>query len=439
MTTARGGLRVGLAHAAYQALLLVVSLAVGVVWVVRRALSGGLDADARAWALGRFGLGAAARPAVAASRPLWVHAVSVGEVAACAVLVDALSERGPVVVSTSTPTGLAAARKRFGAERVFVAPIDLGVVVARALRRVDPTALLLVELEVWPTWLRLADRRGVPCAVVNGRVTERSARRYARLAWWVPEFDRLSLVAAQDDAIAARFVALGVPPERVHVVGNLKHEGTRAPDSTAVARLAADLGAADGGQVFVAGSTRTGEDEPLVDLWRRAVEHAPTLALVLVPRHPPRVPDVVALVRAAGHDVTLRSELSAERPWDRRTVLVVDTIGELGALYALADVAFVGGTLVEIGGHNVLEPAAAGAPQVVGPHVANCRHEVELLADQGLLAIVEGAADGASRVVEMLGDDAREARRKQAAAFVAGLAGATEAHLRVLAPLLAER
>ncbi len=440
MTVRHGALRTFVAHACYQALLVVLTPVATLIFVAKNTVRGTLDADLMAWAFGRLSLGAAAFPARAGRRPVWVHAVSVGEVRACAALVEALSKDGDVVVSTATPTGLATARELFG-ERAFVAPLDLGWCVGRIFRRLDPRALLLVELEVWPTLLRHANRREVPALVVSGRITANSARRYDSLSWWLPTFERVDLIAAQDETIAERFVAVGVPAERVHVAGNLKHEGTRAADPATVASLSAELGLDRAAEpVLVIGSTHEGEDELALSIWEGVRAACGPVRLVLVPRHPPRVPAVAAMIASRGQAVTLRTAVRHADDWAPGAVLLVDTVGELAAFFALCDVVFLGGSLVPVGGHNVLEPAIARRPQVVGPHLDSCRSEALRLQAAGALWIVADVAEAITRMTRLIEDDAlRRAAGERGAEVVASLSGATAEHVRLLAPWLSGR
>jgi len=426
VSTARSRARVTVAHLAYDGLALLACLLLLVPWLVSAAR----DVRQRRLLGGRFGR---LPPGAPAGRPVWVHAVSVGEVKASRPLVRELQRRNPalpVVISTSTPTGLETALGAFPGLYVFHAPLDLAPVVRSVLRRLRPRLLVLMELEAWPALLAVADAEGVPRAVVNGRITEKSFRGYQRLSWWVPEFDRLDLVAAQDETYAERFASLGVPRARIHVTGNLKHEpvdgASRGPD----AALAAELGLDDGRPVFVAGSTHAGEDEAALEAWR-AAGGAAAAHFVLVPRHVTRVPDIRRMLERASASVALRSQSRPGRP--AADVLLVDRMGELEALFALATVVFLGGSLVPVGGHNVLEPAAAARPVLVGPHLESCRAEAELLRRAGGLRVVADAGELGVALAELLADPAaRGAMGAAARAAVAGLRGAAQADVALL-------
>ncbi len=426
MSTARSALRVVLSHAAYDLLLALACLLALPPWLVRAAR------DRRQWRLLRERLGRLPAGAPGGA-PVWVHAVSVGEVKASRALVSELRRRDaalPVVLSTSTPAGFETARRAFPDLYVFHAPIDLAPVVRRVVRRLRPRLLLLMELEAWPAFLRVADEEGVPQAIVNGRVTESSFRGYRRWRWWLPEFDRLDLVAAQDATCAERIAQLGVPRERVHVTGNLKHDLLAEPQAGAAAALAAALGLDDGRPVFVAGSTHSGEDEAALAAWR-AAGGAQAGHFVLVPRHPQRVREIQRVLRREGAPCELRSQAGASRARD--AVLLVDTMGELETFFALAAVVFLGGSLAAVGGHNVLEPAAAGRPVLVGPHLETCRSEAELLRAAGGLRIVADAGELGAALSELLADPARRTAMGEAARrAVAGLRGAARADVDLL-------
>jgi len=357
----------------------------------------------RSWRDRRHALGAGERfgwlpEGAPAGAPVWIHAVSVGEVKAARPLVRALRAHDadvPIVLSTLTPAGYETARRAFPDLYVFHAPLDLGPVVRRVMRRLAPRLLVLIELEVWPTLMRVADEQGVPMAIVNGRITESSWRGYRRWRWWLPEFDRLDLVAAQDETYKQRLVGLGVHADRVHVTGNLKHELSAPPAEDDVRGLGQALGLAAERAVFLAGSTHAGEEELALDAWQAAGGGAAS-DFVLVPRHVNRVPEVMRLLDARGVPYELRSQASEAR--DPGTVLLVDTMGELETLFGLASVVFLGGSLTPVGGHNLLEPAATGCALVVGPHLDTCRVEADLLAGAGGLLIVEDGA-GLSRAL----------------------------------------
>jgi 3-deoxy-D-manno-octulosonic-acid transferase len=306
---------------------------------------------------------------------IWLHAVSVGEVLAVSRLVGDLERILPghrVVISTTTRTGQALARDRFGAERVFYCPLDVPWAVRAYLKALRPSLLVLAETEFWPNLLQGCFRRGIPVAVVNARISDRSWPRYQMLRrLWRPILGRLSRVLAQSETDAERLRALGCRAEAVSVAGNLKFD-VRVAREAEVTRLLRPAAV----RFLVAGSTLEGEEAALVEVWPRLLEGEPDLAMVVAPRHPERFAAVAALLDGAVARWVRRSDWkqrSPENPLRPGEILLLDTIGELASVYALASVAFVGGSLVPAGGHNPLEPAQFGVPIVMGPHYANFR------------------------------------------------------------------
>lgn len=308
---------------------------------------------------------------------LWLHAVSVGEVGVAATLVAALPEALPLVVTTITPTGQQRARSSLGGRAtVTYFPFELGFAIRRFFRRLRPAALVLVEGDLWPMVLRAAQHRRLPVTVVNGRVSDRSFRRMERLRKVLgPLFRGVQRFGVQTAEDRRRLVQLGVAEERVTVTGNLKYE---TPEPPALPELEALVrGLAGKRQVLLAGSTMAGEEEQVLD----AFQHlgAERALLVLAPRHPERWDEVFRLLGQRGVQAARRSTLGDETGSDIAidiegpAVLLLDSLGELAALYRIADAAFIGGTLVPTGGHNPLEPARFGIATAVGPSMENFR------------------------------------------------------------------
>ena len=315
------------------------------------------------------------------AQTIWIHAVSVGEVLAVARIVDELKMRLPgwrTVVSTTTDTGQKLAQQRFGENNVFYVPLDLAFAVHAYLKALRPRLLVLAESEFWPNLLHEAHRGGTSVAVVNARVSDRSLPRYLRFRSLLRRVMRnVDLYLAQSEEDARRLVEIGAPPERVQVGGNLKFEVKPPVASEAVHTFSATLQRDGAGPVLVVGSTLAGEDELLLDCFRCVVEQYPNAVMVLAPRHPERFDAVAALLAASGLRWQRRSK------WDRQQslngcVFLLDSIGELASLYEVADLAFVGGSLVPKGGHNVLEAAQFGVPILVGPHTENFRDMVRI-------------------------------------------------------------
>ena len=353
----------------------------------------------------RFGFGA---PDPRARAPIWIHAVSVGEVLAARALVGPLKERFPgrrIYVSTTTATGNAVARRSVGAaDGLLFAPFDWPGPVRRALRAVDPALLVLVETEIWPNLIHEARRRGTRVALVNGRISPRSFPRYRRIrAFLKPVLAEVDVFLMQGEAHARRVRAMGAPPEKVKVTGNLKFDslGEVLPPES-LARL---IGG--GGPLWVAGSTAAGEEEMVLRALRAVRRSVPGVRLLLAPRHPERFGEVAKIVEAAGLRGARRTTLS--RPWSDEDVLVLDTLGELAQVYSLASIVFVGGSLVPAGGHNVLEAAVAGKAVIVGPHMENFQEVADEFLAEGALVQVASADELADQVAALLADEPRRA------------------------------
>lgn len=343
---------------------------------------------------------------------VWLHAASVGEIRAASRLVDRLEAREMAVsTSTATLTGREAMRRWRPDLPCQLAPLDHPWCVAAALERVAPRALVMVEAELWPCWIAAARRRGVPVLLVSARVSDRSFARYRRLERVVaPTLARLAALGARTDSDAERFLALGAPPERVSVTGDLKLDVEEKPLDLAP-ELERVLGRAP---LLVAGSTHAGEEAAALDALE-ALERAGRPALLaLAPRHPERVDEVLRLLRRRRRAWRRRTRLG-EAPLDAGEVLVLDSIGDLAPLYARAALAFVGGTLAPLGGHNVLEPASVGCPVIVGPHTASVRQAVGMLEACGAARRVSAGTELAGAMEAWL--------REPGAAAAAGAAG----------------
>ena len=345
---------------------------------------------------------------------IWLHAVSVGEVLAVSRLVEEIGGAFPgyrLLISTTTRTGQALARERFGAERVFYCPLDVPWAVRGYLRALRPALLVLAETEFWPNLLNGCFRRGIPVAVVNARISDRSWPRYRMLRrLWRPMLGRLCKVLAQSELDAQRLRTLGCGEDRVTISGNLKFD-VRVPKEAEAVRVLKSLGA--GLRLVVAGSTLEDEESALLEAWPKMLAANEKLVMVLAPRHPERFGAVAALLAGSGVEWVRRSEwrgrgeggIAALRPGQ---VVLLDTIGELASVYSLAAVAFVGGSIAEAGGHNPLEPAQFGVPIVMGRHYANFRAITEDLRAHNAVRIA-GREELAGVLVQLLthSDEAR--------------------------------
>jgi 3-deoxy-D-manno-octulosonic-acid transferase len=372
---------------------------------------------------------------------LWVHGVSVGEVQASAALIQELRRLFPdlpVVLTTVTPTGAQRARALFGdsVQHCYL-PYDLPGAVRRFLDRTQPRVAIILETEIWPTLYHALGTRGIPLVMASARVSTRSVDRYRRMAsLFRGTLSQGILIGAQTAADAERFRAIGAPPDRVRVTGNVKFD-MEIPAASVEAGRAFRARCAATRPVWIAGSTHEGEEEAALAAHSRLRERHPDALLMLVPRHPQRFDAVRALLRRRGVQFAQRS--SGEEPAPHHGVFMVDTLGELQMFYAASDVAFVAGSLVPIGGHSLLEPAVLGLPMLSGPHNHNAQDVADLLEQCGALRVVRSAEELAQRIGEWFDDPARASadgeRGRQA---VAQSRGAVNRLVAMVAPLLSQ-
>ena len=356
---------------------------------------------------------------------VWVHAVSVGEVQAALILIEALRSREPalqIALTCATPTGRARASALLPQVAVGYAPYDLPGSVRRFLRRSRPRLLIVLETELWPNVLFEAWRAGVPTVIASARVSERSTRIYQRFPGLLRDTLGANVwVGAQSSADAQRFAVLGVPAERLGVAGNIKFDRTVPADLQQRGAALRERYAQDR-PVWVAGSTHPGEEQQLLEAHRLLLRQRPDALLILAPRHPQRFEAVAQTVASSGLSCARRSQRS---PVAGAAVLLLDTLGELMDFYAAADVAFVGGSLVPIGGHNLLEPAAIGVPVLSGPHQFNSPQIARALIEQHGLIIVNGATELEQALARLLNDPrARSAQGAAACAVIDANRGA---------------
>jgi 3-deoxy-D-manno-octulosonic-acid transferase len=376
---------------------------------------------------------------------IWVHAVSVGEVLAARPLVDELRGRYPgfrIFASTTTVAGQQLAKRQLAAaDGIFYFPIDFGWVVRRVFDRVRPRLLVLMEGEIWPHVLREARRRGVRTAIVNGRVSARSFPRYRLLA---PAMRRVlgdvDAICMQSEEGARRMTLMGADPARVRVTGSLKFDAVKLPPPSAHGRprdrVLRFFAVAPTRPVIVAGSTMRGEERPVLQAFRRIKSSQPAALLILAPRHTDRFTEVMHISRGEGFATARRTELAIDAD-PRADVVVLDTIGELALVYQLATVAFVGGSLVPTGGHNILEPAVYGRPVVFGPSMSNFAEIAELFLTHGAAVQVRSERELEETLISLMGDSVRRAGLGAAArALVDATRGATDRTLEVVTGLL---
>ncbi|QXI06769.1 lipid IV(A) 3-deoxy-D-manno-octulosonic acid transferase [Pseudomonas tensinigenes] len=346
---------------------------------------------------------------------IWVHAVSVGESIAAAPMIRALLQRYPqlpITVTCMTPTGSERIQALFANEpriQHCYLPYDLPCAAARFLDRVQPKLAVIMETELWPNHIHQCAKRGIPVALANGRLSERSARGYGRFSkLTAPMLAEMSLFAVQTEAEAQRFRDLGARPETVEVTGSIKFDLTIDPQLLQRATELRGQWQAQERPVWIAASTHEGEDEVILDAHRRLLANHPDALLILVPRHPERFNSVFELCQREGFTTVRRS--TGANVDAQTSVLLGDTMGELLFLYALADSAFVGGSLVPNGGHNLLEPAALAKPVICGPHLFNFLDIAAQLREAGALAEVDDA-EGLAVEVQRLFELPRDAQR----------------------------
>jgi 3-deoxy-D-manno-octulosonic-acid transferase len=373
---------------------------------------------------------------------LWFHAVSVGEVNLLEPLLKKIKTRHPdweCVVSTTTKTGMALAKKKYQNLSVFYCPLDFTWAVAAAMRRIRPDVLVLAELELWPNLIRAAKRRGAKVAVINGRLSEKSFKGYRRIRFLFGRLLRkIDILAVQDETYAGRFAALGAEKAKIDVTGSMKYDGAETnrqnPKTRRLCQLAG-IGADD--IVFLAGSTQDPEEEAVIEIFKNLAEEFPKLKLIIVPRHPERFADVAYLLDQSGVAWKRRTELRENSPNQKPRVLLVNCVGELGAWWGAAKIAFVGGSFGNRGGQNMIEPAAYGAAVSFGPNTWNFRDIVATMLDHQAAVVVKDRAELESFLRRCLTDPAYVSELGlQAQSLVQAQLGATDRTLNLLAHLL---
>jgi 3-deoxy-D-manno-octulosonic-acid transferase len=421
-------------YLAYSALLVLWLLISSPYWLIQMTRHGKYRAGLRE----RLG-GVPDRLRTASPQPtIWVHAVSVGEVLAVSGLISELQTRHPrhrVVVSTTTDTGQKLARKRFGDDNVFYFPLDLPFAVRRYLSVLKPQLIIVAETEFWPNFFRIAKPSGARIAVVNARISDRSFPGYLRISGWIRRvLANVDLFLTQTEQDRARLLAIGAPPDHVFVTGNLKFDVDPPPAPPVVAGLRRVFQQTGAGPILVCGSTVEGEESLLMQAFQNILASHPKTVMLLAPRHPERFPEVAKLLESLGTRFWRRSLWNGEPI--SGGVMLVDTIGELAALYALGDIAFVGGSLVPRGGHNIIEPAQYGVAIVVGNHTENFRDIVGLFQSQNAVRIV-GPAELPLVFLELISDPTeRKNLGQRALETLHSQRGATHRTLQALERLL---
>ena len=369
---------------------------------------------------------------------IWIHAVSVGEVLAISGVVAQLRQQLTdyrILVSTATATGQKLARSRFGTENVFYFPLDFGFAIRPYIEALRPELVILAETEFWPNFLRLAKRSGASVAVVNARISDRSLPGYRRFHSLLSRvLTNVDLFLAQTEEDKRRLIEIGSHPLRTQVNGNLKFDVAPPPALPVVESLRRNFAESDAGPILVCGSTLETEEALLLSAFRNILASHPKAVMILAPRHPERFPDVVQLLESVGMRYWKRSLWSGEPIVGG--VLLLDTIGELASLYQVGDIAFVGGSLVQRGGHNIIEPAWYGVPVLIGNHYENFRDIVSLFQQHDAVRVV-GPAEVPLVFMELISDkNERIAMGRRGTEALSSQRGATERTVAALLQLL---
>jgi 3-deoxy-D-manno-octulosonic-acid transferase len=375
---------------------------------------------------------------------IWLHAVSVGEAIAARPLLKALRSRyegHAIIISSTTETGKTMASGFPEQDLCIYFPFDFLPAVRHVLDDVTPHLIIIMETEIWPNFTREAARRGIPLLMANGRISDRSFKRYLRFRWFFSHALQLfSTLCMQSEEVRGRIIAIGAEPESVVVTGNLKydipfHRITKAEKAALRKRFSIP------GELIVitAGSTHPGEEELILNAYRELLVCCEHLLLILAPRHPERKSEIAALMERTGTEFRYRTDLdtSTTAPFHLGEVLLLDTVGELMTMYALADLALVGGSLMPIGGHNLLEPASVGVPSIFGPHMSNFREITALVLKYDAGIQIATPLDLAETLHNLIDDDAHRDRLGQnGLRIIRENGGATERHLEYIAPYL---
>ncbi|HEX6824300.1 MAG TPA: 3-deoxy-D-manno-octulosonic acid transferase [Candidatus Sulfotelmatobacter sp.] len=386
----------------------------------------------------RIGKVPKALTAISGERLIWIHAVSVGEVLAVAGLIAQVRQAFPqhrIVVSSTTDTGHALAQKRFGAENAFYFPLDFAFAIRPYLRALRPEVVVLAETEFWPNFIRLAHTSGARIAVVNARISDRSWPNYRRFTWALQKILRhVDLFLAQTQQDSDRLQSIGADPTRIRVTGNLKFDVSLPSPPPILEPLRQALNAEGAGPVLVCGSTVEDEERLLLKAFENILVKHSKAVMILAPRHPERFRTVAGIIQQMGIPFHLRLRWSREPL--AGSVFLLDTIGELAALYGLADLAFVGGSLVPRGGHNIIEPAQHGVAVVTGNHTENFRDIVSLFQGRDAVRIV-GMAELPLVLMQLIENDVeRAALGRRAKQTIQSQMGATARTLQALSALL---
>ncbi len=390
------------------------------------------------------------------SPAIWFHAVSVGEVLALQKLVSEFATLHPdveIVITTTTPTGLSVAREKYPDALTCFFPFDFSWAVKNAIDRIQPSAIVLVELELWPNFIRAASDLSIPLALINGRISEKSFRGYSRIRWLMKSLlPRFNALAVQNETYANRLKYLGTPAEKITVTGSVKYDHVATDrDNPRTQELQTSFGFGEENRIVIAGSTQAPEEQYILDAFRELRNEFASLQLVIVPRHQERFEEVARLIEENGFDVIRRTIVRNQQPGalnlnstssnNPSTVYLLDTLGELSACWGLAEIAFVGGSLEnQRGGQNMIEPAGYGAAVLFGPNTWNFKQAVELLLDGDAARVVVDRDDLRRQLESCLNlPDEAQAMGQRAQLLILAQQGATQRTLGLISELLRVR
>lgn len=391
----------------------------------------------------RFGYISSNELAAIRNRPvIWLHAVSVGESIAARPLLKALRIKYPghaILVSNTTETGRGITSTFPEKDLCIYFPFDFLPPVCHVLKCIRPELIVIMETEIWPNFMRAATSRNIPVILANGRISDRSFSRYLQFSWFFKKpLQLFSSLCMQTETDSERIIAIGAPTERTKVIGNLKYDipiCQASADETK--RLRDDYAVPENSIVITAGSTHAGEEQQIIDMYKQLTTTNSNLFMILVPRHPERSGEVAALLECSGIAFRRRTSISSAERFRHGEVLLVDTIGEMMNLYALSDVAFVGGSLVQTGGHNLLEPASAGVASVFGPFMTNFREIAELVMQYGAGVQVGSAEELIVSMQKLTSNiELRHVLGQNGLKMMHDNGGATERHLEIIARYL---
>jgi len=373
------------------------------------------------------------------SRPIWLHAVSVGEVIASIPIIKKIKKQHPqvkIILSTITNTGnYTACQKIPELDCVIFFPYDYFFIVNRIITIVNPCIFIHTETEIWPNFLRALQRHRIPSVIINGRISRSSSRRYKLFGRFFKKvFNKVSIFGMQSYIDYQRVIDMGVDPQKVLLTGNMKFDQNKSDfTSQKKSDLLKELNLTHQNKIFIAGSTHSGEEEIILDVFKQLIKRHPQLVLMLAPRHPERFHDVEKLVKERGFKVVRRTQSREKKPQFRPEVVLLDTIGELSFAYGVGDVIFVGGSLVNIGGHNILEPLVYKKPVIFGKYMQNFPEISQVLRESGAGILVKTKEDlliQSKRLLENKGE--AQALGEKGFEVIQKHQGATERNMEII-------